>query len=159
MKNLLNYISAALILSLMVFASCGGGDDDTGSVDDPRDEAAMNLEGTAELASVTKPDNATELDWTGFEVTFNGNADGGGFTTRNSADLTVWPESGTWVFANEQGTVITRSAPGEDDVDVEIRFTLDPAAVNLQFDIDTTAPAKAAGVIEGRWVFVCDYIE
>lgn len=148
MKKYLSYITAALFLSLLVFASCGGedgdGDGDGDGTDNVLDGIAESLvSGTMVLDEVTKPADATELDWTGLEVTFSGNADGGTYTTTGSADATVWPASGTWTFNNDSGTELLR----DDETVVDLAISLPD--VNLQFTINTTS--ERTGVIDGQW--------
>ena len=155
MKNLLNYISAALFLSLMVFASCGGGDDGEG--DNPLDVIASNLTGTATFDSYTPaPGSTSTLDFSSLEVTFNGDAEGGRYTTTGSPDLTVWPAAGDWEFANNSGTRITRSSDvnGVDDVLVTVEFNNDITQVTFSFEVDTNGGSSAPGTIDGPWVFV-----
>lgn len=83
-------------------------------------------------------------------MTISGTADGGTYSTSNSADQTVWPSSGTWTF-NTSGTQFIR------DDGVEVTITgLTTSNLVLNFNIITAASAKA-GVIEGNWEFSGTY--
>ncbi|MFY0625884.1 MAG: hypothetical protein JXR07_06305 [Reichenbachiella sp.] len=150
MKNYLNYITAALFLGLTVFASCGG-EDDPDPVD-PLIEKAEMLTGTASLSDggVSKPNGATELDWSGLVVTITGDETGGSINAAGSADETVWPTSATWTFSNTTGTKILRS----DGVEIDL-ITVSETSLVCGFSI--SQPAARAGVIEGDWQFSFDY--
>ncbi len=157
MKNLLNYITAALFMSLLVFASCGEDDPDPQVPDEDLEEIADKLTGSTTVNNVDKPDDATDLDWSALTVTLTGDENGGTYTTTGSADPTVWPASGSWVFQGTVGDKILR----DNDVVVDIAFSPaegTPTSVVMTFDIEQPAATKSVGgVIEGTWVFTLDY--
>lgn len=152
MKKFLNYITAALFLSLLVFASCGGGDGDDGPDEDPLDIAAAVFSGkqaTITANGVKPPAGATgTLDWSALTVTLTGTASGGTYTTTGSADNTVWPASGNWTFNNDSPTQLLR------DGDVVVNITASSTSLVLQFNIDTQSARTS--VIEGDWEFTFD---
>ncbi|MGL1888748.1 MAG: hypothetical protein OCD76_19710 [Reichenbachiella sp.] len=153
MKIFLNYLTAVLFLSLVVFASCGG-DDNGGDPEDTKlaDFVGILVSGTATVTTVTPGDGQTALEWEGMTVSFTGTVDGGTYTTVGSANETVFPASGNWTIAEggSTGFIITRT---EDGVAMDASATAE--ALQLSFDISTAATRTK--VIDGGWVFAFDF--
>jgi len=147
MKKFLNYLTFALFASLIIFASCGGGDESEPS---ELDIAAEELTtATATLVSVSNTSNgATELNWDDFTITFTGNSAGGTYTTTGvpAEGEDVWPTNGTWTFTEgSNGSSITRQ-----DGTV-IGITISDTDLEMSFSYDETI-ARVKD-ITGDWVF------
>ncbi|MEQ9426471.1 MAG: hypothetical protein RJQ09_18760 [Cyclobacteriaceae bacterium] len=149
MKKYLNFLTYSLFAALVVFASCGGGDDDDD--DDvveptPLEQVVASL--TNNGAGATWASSSSSLDgvaaegWENFQITINGNASGGTYSTSGAADATVWPASGTWTFSNTTGTKAIRQPDG-----IELDITASDNALTLSFDI----PEGRTNGIAGRW--------
>lgn len=151
MKHFSNILKYSLVLSLVVaMASCGGSDDPD-PVEDTTLQDVFNLlsAGQASYSSVTKPSDATELNWDDLVVTFGGTVDAGTYSTTGSADATVWPSSGTWTFTDATGTKITRN----DGVIVNVAVS----ATTLNTTFTIPEPGARTMVVDGEWNFEFAY--
>ncbi|MEO9806613.1 MAG: hypothetical protein ABJF04_25350 [Reichenbachiella sp.] len=150
MKHFSNIFKSVLFLSLVVaMASCGGSDDPGPGEDTTLADALAGLiKGQANFNSVVKPTGATDLDWSAMTIQFSGTVDGGTYATTNSADATVWPASGTWVFTDATGTKVTR----DDGVVVTIRV-----GTQLETEFTIPEPGGRTKVVSGGWLFTYDY--
>lgn len=150
-------MSILAILTLVAFASCGD-DDGDGSDPDPEptltpeqeqaalltaDGATWSLTASADAVTV---DGTSSEDWANFTLQFTGDENGGGFTTTNSASPIVWPNSGTWTFANGSITQLNRN----DDVVMTVNVTETEAT--LSFEVEDPGSGRTLG-FGGSWIF------
>ncbi|UXP32587.1 hypothetical protein N6H18_01200 [Reichenbachiella agarivorans] len=151
MKKFINYLTAALFLSMVVLSGCGGSDDDGGDGGDTDYETIGTLmNGTYTATSVSNPD-ASDADWTGFTLTITGgSADGGNYSTAGVPDgfSAVWPASGTWTFDKSSSTVVIER---NDGVEMDAEITNDLLA-QLSFAVESGAAARTSEV-DGTWIF------
>tara|TARA_B100000579_G_scaffold436505_1_gene462632 strand:+ start:2595 stop:3107 length:513 start_codon:yes stop_codon:yes gene_type:complete len=137
------------IFYLFLFAvtiSCNSVDPEP-DVEDPLDIQANLLNGTWILkdASSAVKDGNIIPDFKDITLTFSGaTKDGGNYSTTNSIDLDVWPNSGSWQFQNNDQRKLLRS----DNVALSISVT--QTTLRISFTI-------IGGLKEGNWVF--DFIK
>lgn len=150
-------MSAMAMLLLVVFASCSS-DGGTG-VEPPEptpltpaqeqaalltaDGASWSLVAGADAVTV---DGTASADWANFTLQFTGDENGGGFTTTNSASPIVWPNSGTWTFADGGVTQINRN----DGVVMTVNVTETEAT--LSFEVEDPGSGRTLG-FGGSWIF------
>ncbi|MEP1032863.1 hypothetical protein [Ekhidna sp.] len=147
MKRLSNLLAALVFASLVIFMSCGGGGDDPAP--DPLIAKAENLTVAWSPTAVNDPDGVNQLStWSNFTLTFSGNESGGTYSTGSTTPTgfeDVWPASGSWVFADTDGEVITR------DGSLTINVTaLSATQLTLEFDFQSSARTSS---IDGEWTF------
>lgn len=149
MKHFSNILKYSLFLSLVVaMVSCGGSDSDDPTPDGNDLQGVVDLltAGEASFSSVSKPTDATELEWDDLIVKFTGGVDGGTYTTTGSANTDVWPASGTWTFKEgSNGSVIVRD--GTTDVAISV------SATELETTFTVDQPAARTKVVGGEWKF------
>ncbi len=145
-KQILNSLTTAFFLSLIIFMSCG---DDSTTPEPTAAETQFEL--LAKTWTVTKATaDGSDVDgWTGLTVTFGGSATAGSYTTNGQqpdGTSLVWPSSGSWTFASEDNVnTITR------DGSVEMSVAVDATNITLSFSI--TDNSGRTDVVEGNWVF------
>lgn len=137
MRILLNTIVITLLLS------CNSMDQPDLQIDDPLDIQANLLDGTWVLkddASAVK-DGSVVSDFKNITLTFSGSSkSGGNYSTSNSIDPDVWPNSGTWEFQNNDRSKLIRN----DDVVMSISVT--QTTLRISFTV-------TGGLKDGNWVF------
>ena len=137
MKIILNTIFITLLLS------CNSMDQPDLQIDDPLDIQANLLDGTWVLkddASAVK-DGSVVSDFKNITLTFSGSTkSGGNYSTTNSIDPDVWPNSGTWEFQNNDRSKLIRN----DDVVMSISVT--QTTLRISFTV-------TGGLKDGNWVF------
>ena len=137
MRTLLNTIVITLLLS------CNSMDQPDLQIDDPLDIQANLLDGTWVLkddASAVK-DGSVVSDFKNITLTFSGSTkSGGNYSTTNSIDPDVWPNSGTWEFQNNDRSKLIRN----DDVVMSISVT--QTTLRISFTV-------TGGLKDGNWVF------
>ena len=137
------------ILYIFLFAitiSCNSVDPEP-EVEGPLDIQANLLNGTWILkdASSAVKDGNIIPDFKDITLTFSGaTKDGGNYSTTNSIDVDVWPNSGSWQFQNNDQRKLLRS----DNVALSISVT--QTTLRISFTI-------IGGLKEGNWVF--DFIK
>ena len=131
-----------LVFIVSVFLSCKSIDPDSQIVD-PLDIQAVLLDGTwklKDLSSAVKDGNVEE-SFSGLEFIIYGSTKiGGNYSTVNSTDKDVWPQSGTWKFYNDDPNKIIRN---------------DSVLINISVS-DTTLSSSfiiIGGLKEGNWDF------
>ena len=168
MKKLSNLLAALVFASLVIFMSCGGGGDDPAPT--PEELAAEDLVGTWNVSSssITYNGNSNSVDgtWDRLVVSFEGDANGGTFSTtglpseggEDNADNefdAVWPKSGSWSFeTNASGQVsgISR-VNGSNSEEVSLnRGELNETTLTVSFDVPTQDGSRTSG-IAGTWSF------
>lgn len=144
-KLLLNSLTTAFFLSLILVVSCGGNkDDDPGST--PNEDQFALLEGTWTLSSVTNEGNQVS-GWEGFTITIGGSADNMTFTTGGTqpdGTTDVW-ENGSFTFGSDVNT-LNRN----DNVEVTIAVT----ETQLTANFNIADPNGRAEEVFGAWIFV-----
>ena len=131
-----------LVFIVSVFLTCKSIDPDSQIVD-PLDIQAVLLDGTwklKDLSSAVKDGNVEE-SFSGLEFIIYGSTKiGGNYSTVNSTDKDVWPQSGTWKFYNDDPNKIIRN---------------DSVLINISVS-DTTLSSSfiiIGGLKEGNWEF------
>lgn len=131
-----------LVFIVSVFLSCKSIDPDSQIVD-PLDIQAVLMDGTwklKDLSSAVKDGNVEE-SFSGLEFIIYGSTKiGGNYSTVNSTDKDVWPQSGTWKFYNDDPNKIIRN---------------DSVLINISVS-DTTLSSSfiiIGGLKEGNWEF------
>ena len=131
-----------LVFIVSVFLSCKSIDPDSQIVD-LLDIQAVLLDGTwklKDLSSAVKDGNVEE-SFSGLEFIIYGSTKiGGNYSTVNSTDKDVWPQSGTWKFYNDDPNKIIRN---------------DSVLINISVS-DTTLSSSfiiIGGLKEGNWEF------
>ena len=131
-----------MVFIVSVFLSCKSIDPDSQIVD-PLDIQAVLLDGTwklKDLSSAVKDGNVEE-SFSGLEFIIYGSTKiGGNYSTVNSTDKDVWPQSGTWKFYNDDPNKIIRN---------------DSVLINISVS-DTTLSSSfiiIGGLKEGNWEF------
>jgi len=155
MKNFLNFFTAALFLSLAVLIGCGsGGDDDDDDGPDLFADQAAAMSGPTSLGNVQLGTSDPQGNWTNFTLNFQGTATGGTYTTSNvpTGFETVWPSSGSWVFANTSTVTATTR-----DGDLPMTVTVNTAATQMTVVFTIDASAGRTAVVAGTWTFVMDF--
>ena len=130
-----------LLLSLLTLAimivqltSCGKKSDPAPAVSAQDQVKAQLIANPWKLQSVSVDGVDQTSVYTGFGITFTGS----GYTTSKGGS--VWPASGTWTFANTDGTDIKR----DDGLDVQILVT----ATSLKMTLTWTKTTLGGGRIE-----------
>ena len=135
-----------LFLILIVLISCNkGDDDDVAPADDPLDVQAKKIEALWDLkdASSATKDGSVVADFADLTLTFSaGSKAGGNFNTSNSANASVWANSGSWVFDGGDKNKLKRN----DNVVMTISLTNNDNDLKVSFNV-------ASGVKQGNWVF------
>lgn len=145
MKRLSNLLAALVFASLVIFMSCGGGGSDPAP--DPFAEAAVELTASDwSPSAVTSPDGNTLSDWSDFELSFNGNGEGGRYNTTGvpTGFEEVWPSQGDWEFGSDTETI-------ERSDGTTITSTISANKLTLEFTFESSA--RTSG-IDGQWTFV-----
>ena len=131
-----------MVFIVSVFLSCKSIDPDSQIVD-PLDIQAVLMDGTwklKDLSSAVKDGNVEE-SFSGLEFIIYGSTKiGGNYSTVNSTDKDVWPQSGTWKFYNDDPNKIIRN---------------DSVLINISVS-DTTLSSSfiiIGGLKEGNWEF------
>ena len=137
MKIYFNYIF------IIVFLSCNSVDQPDLQVDDPLDIQANLLNGVWILKDETSAviDGSVVSDFKNITLSFsNSSKAGGNYSTTNSIDANVWPNSGAWEFQNGDRSKLMRS----DNVVMSISVT--QTTLRTSFTV-------AGGLKDGSWVF------
>ncbi len=153
-KQILNSLTTAFILSLVVFMSCGGGDDDSAPATPNADQLAL-LTGNWEATSTLESNNIVDGWADGFILTLDGTANGddivsGRYSTNDArpADTQrVWASSGTWEF-NSIGTRIEFTRDDEIVVTAVLGGN-DNNELTLSFEI--LEDAGRTDIVNGNW--------
>jgi len=131
-----------LIFIVSIFLSCKSIDPDSQIIDPLLIQAGL-LDGTwklKDLSSAVKDGNVEE-SFSDFEFIIYGSTKiGGNYSTVNSSNENVWPQSGTWEFYNDDPNKILRN----DSVLITISVS------------DTTLTSSfivKGGLKEGNWEF------
>ncbi len=151
-KLLLNSLTTAFFLSLVLVISCGkGGDDEPDTT--PEEVQFAKLEGTWTLTSVTNNTNQVS-GWDGFELTISGSASnvqfstngaGGNGTVQPEGTTDVWPGSGTLIFSNaDEVREMTRGG-------ITLNITVSGDTLQISFTVDTSG--GRTDEVDGDWVF------
>ncbi|MBU2914352.1 hypothetical protein [Reichenbachiella agariperforans] len=155
MKKYLNYLTAALFLSLAVLSSCGGDDSDGDGNGDG--DGGINLGEVAELingdytaTSVTQPGDAG--DWDSFVLTISGaTASGADYAAAGvpAGYEAVWPASGELAFsvAADGSLEITR------DGSIDMDATQSSTGADLELSFEVTTGAARTNSVNGTWTF------
>ena len=150
-KQILNSLTTAFFLSLVIFMSCGGG---SGGDDEPtiseRELQFDRLAKTWTVSSAQADGNPIE-GWDALTITFGGTATSGSFSTNGQqpdGTTRVWPTSGTWNFVSETDlNTITRSDG------IEITLGVDNAGTTATLNFEIPTDGGRQDVVEGRWRF------
>ena len=145
MKRLLNLPITLVFASLVIFMSCGSGDDNPDP--DIFEEATKKLTVSWSPSAVTGPGSANvQSDWKDFTLSFTGDRDGGDYTTTNvpAGFEDVWPAKGKWKFGDSTSKI--------DRGGLDITATITDTALTLAFTY-ADPNARANGLV-GDWVFV-----
>lgn len=146
-KQILNSLTTAFFLSLIIFISCGGNDDGPSGPSDAEVQFAL-LAKTWTVTSATADSNPVD-GWTDLTITFGGTATAGTFRTNGQqpdGTTLVWPASGSWTFASEDNVnTITRNDG------VEISIAVDDTRATLNFTIVDNS--GRTDIVEGAWRF------
>lgn len=149
MKKFNYLLSAILVLSLVVFAGCGGGDDtpDKTAAEQQLDKLKAKT-WKANAGSVTR-DGSAEADFDAFTLTFTGSATGdtasGSYSTTNGAD--VFPGS-TWAFDGTNSNILVRA----NGVKMNIQSVND-TNLKIQFTLNADGSGNRLLGLSGNWVF------
>ena len=148
-KQILNSLTTAFFLSLIIFISCG---DDDGPSGPTAAEAQFEL--LAKTWSVTSAtaDGSPVDGWTDLTITFGGTATAGTYTTNGmqpDGTSLVWPTSGTrtWTFESEENVNTINRNDG-----VAISLAVDANQATLNFSIVDNS--GRTDIVEGAWRFV-----
>ena len=134
-----------LFLILIVLFSCSKELEDGEPADDPLDVQAKKIEALWDLkdASSATKDGSVVADFADLTLTFSaGSKAGGNFNTSNSANASVWANSGSWVFDGGDKNKLKRN----DNVVMTISLTNNDNDLKVSFNV-------ASGVKQGNWVF------
>ena len=156
MKRLTNLITALVFTSLVIFMSCGGGEDPPAPT--AEELAAEDLLGktwTVNAAQITYDGNVPDGNWNDFTLTFTGSASGGSYTASNvdSSDpgfSDVWPSSGSWEFI-VSGDRVTGIRRTNDNIDMT--GTISGTSLSLTFQVPDPGSARTTGLYDADWVF------
>ena len=95
-----------------------------------------------DASSATK-DGSVVAEFADLTLTFSaGSKAGGNFNTSNSANASVWPNSGSWSFDGGDKNKLKRN----DNVVMTISLTNNDNDLKVSFNV-------ASGVKQGNWVF------
>jgi hypothetical protein len=134
----------ALCLFVAVLTACGGDDGPVTPTPTPADEARTKLtSGAWNLQSVTVDGTNRTSVYAGMTLSFTAT----NFSTTNG--LPVWPASGSWSFANSEGTAITRG----DGMAIQVTgLTTSSLQLQLVWDKTTYGPGRSESV-DGTHVY------
>jgi len=158
MKNLKHLLTALVFVSLIIFTNCGGGDGGPTPIDPADAQAALFVDSWT-LDANGANDGGPRPDLNGLTLEFDGDGDGGDFSTNiqtlisgglDSSITTVWPASGSWVFTTNIGFIVRSDDLTSDEVTVAISQA-NATSLILTFTIDT--PAARVSGISGDWSF------
>ena len=131
-----------LVFIFFVFLSCKSIDPDS-QIINPLNVQALLLDGTwklKDLSSAVKDGNVEET-FSGLEFIIYGSTKiGGNYSTVNSTDKDVWPQSGTWKFYNDDPNKIIRNDS------VLITVSVSDTTLTSSFTV-------IGGLKEGNWEF------
>ncbi|MEQ6122440.1 hypothetical protein [Reichenbachiella sp. MALMAid0571] len=163
MNKFLNYFTtAALILALAIFASCGGGGEEP---DAPIDPCVVNagflVAETATVKKVTNPNGTIVTDdWTGFTLSFEGSKDGGSYSTNvgtfdDTSLANIWAASGTWTFASTDANCKTLTVNGgfSGGARTVAISAVTASGLNLSFNVPEADTNGRTLGIAGDWFF------
>lgn len=156
MKKLSNLLAALVFGSLVIFMSCSpkGGD----PVKTPAQIQAELLtagQWSTSTSNVTYNNAPSDADWTNFKLTLTGSATGGGYNTNGTTPTDfedVWPGSGTWSFANDGGTKITRSGGSAGDIELTV-VSVSETSLTISFTVSDPSSARVSGIYDEPWSF------
>ncbi len=144
MNKILNVFSVLLVLSLVVFASCGdSGGDDPGTPTETAQQIAINrltnggpwTLGTS--GTVTGPNGDVSADFTNFQIVFTATT----YTTTGSV-AEIWPnETANWSFASTDANDASAFVRGDG---VVISSTINESNITLIFTVPETS-GRGAG--------------
>ena len=150
-KQILNSLTTAFFLSLMIFISCGdGGGGDEPPAPTAAEEQFARLAKTWTLSSVSADGTPVE-GWEGFTVTFGGTATSGDYSTNGSqpdGTTRVWPASGRWTFASETDVNTIERNDG-----VSLRIALDTNGTSAVITFSIADDGNRQDIVEGDWNF------
>ena len=141
MKKLISGIVSIICLFSLLFYTCKSVDPE--ETIDPLDIQANLLNGTWKLkdASSAIKDGNVESTFSSLQLILYGSTKiGGNYSTTNSADINVWPNTGSWQFNNEDPNKLLRS----DSVLISISLT--DSTLTSSFVV-------SGGIKAGNWVF------
>ena len=135
------------IIFLFFILSCGNNKQPDLELTDPLDIQANLLNGKWILKNETSAtrDGSVVSDFKNLTLSFSGSSNSGGtYSTSNSIDSDVWPNSGTWVFQNNEKSKLLRN----DNVLMNISVT--QTTLRISFTVE-------GGLKVGNWIF--DFIK
>tara|TARA_B100000886_G_C20411666_1_gene487340 strand:- start:449 stop:874 length:426 start_codon:yes stop_codon:yes gene_type:complete len=135
------------IFILLLIISCGNNKQPDLELTDPLEIQANLLDGKWILKNETSAtrDGSVVDDFKNLTLTFSGSSNSGGtYSTSNSIDIDVWPNSGIWSFQNNEKSKLLRN----DDVIMNISVT--QTTLRISFSVD-------GGLKVGNWIF--DFIK
>ncbi len=127
--------------------SCGNNKQPDLELTDPLDIQANLLNGKWILKNETSAtrDGSVVSDFKNLTLSFSGSSNSGGtYSTSNSIDSDVWPNSGTWAFQNNEKSKLLRN----DNVLMNISVT--QTTLRISFTVE-------GGLKVGNWIF--DFIK
>lgn len=135
------------IIFLFFILSCGNNKQPDLELTDPLDIQANLLNGKWILKNETSAtrDGSVVSDFKNLILSFSGSSNSGGtYSTSNSIDSDVWPNSGTWAFQNNEKSKLLRN----DNVLMNISVT--QTTLRISFTVE-------GGLKVGNWIF--DFIK
>ncbi len=135
------------IFLLFFILSCGNNKQPDLELTDPLDIQANLLNGKWILKNETSAtrDGSVVSDFKNLTLSFSGSSNSGGtYSTSNSIDSDVWPNSGTWSFQNNEKSKLLRN----DNVLMNISVT--QTTLRISFTVE-------GGLKVGNWIF--DFIK
>ena len=135
------------IIFLFFILSCGNNKQPDLELTDPLDIQANLLNGKWILKNETSAtrDGSVVSDFKNLTLSFSGSSNSGGtYSTSNSIDSDVWPNSGTWTFQNNEKSKLLRN----DNVLMNISVT--QTTLRISFTVE-------GGLKVGNWIF--DFIK
>tara|TARA_B100001989_G_scaffold45908_1_gene29169 strand:+ start:897 stop:1316 length:420 start_codon:yes stop_codon:yes gene_type:complete len=135
------------IIFLFFILSCGNNKQPDLELTDPLDIQANLLNGKWILKNETSAtrDGSVVSDFKNLTLSFSGSSNSGGtYSTSNSIDSDVWPNSGTWSFQNNEKSKLLRN----DNVLMNISVT--QTTLRISFTVE-------GGLKVGNWIF--DFIK
>ena len=135
------------IFLLFFILSCGNNKQPDLELTDPLDIQANLLNGKWILKNETSAtrDGSVVSDFKNLTLSFSGSSNSGGtYSTSNSIDSDVWPNSGTWAFQNNEKSKLLRN----DNVLMNISVT--QTTLRISFTVE-------GGLKVGNWIF--DFIK
>ena len=135
------------IIFLFFILSCGNNKQPDLELTDPLDIQANLLNGKWILKNETSAtrDGSVVSDFKNLTLSFSGSSNSGGtYSTSNSIDSDVWPNSGTWSFQNNEKSKLLRN----DNILMNISVT--QTTLRISFTVE-------GGLKVGNWIF--DFIK